>query len=148
MHGYFYDVFVNVKTLIMKAMNVEEARFETTLIIDLIQIIWNVWLDEICDFLAYRLFYQTLFCFDRHQPSERKGLTRSLFPIFDQCDITTNTKHLYNICTMLGQRRRRWSNIVQMLYKCLVFNGKELLSLIIHWDGDQREESVVLFLLF
>ena len=28
-----------------------------------------------------------------------------------------NTKHWYNICTMLDQRRRRWSNIVQMLYK-------------------------------
>ena len=34
-----------------------------------------------------------------------------------------NTQHLYNICTMLHQRRRRWSNIVQMLYKCLVFAG-------------------------
>ena len=34
-----------------------------------------------------------------------------------------NTKHLYNICTMLDQRRRRWSNIVQMLYKCFVLAG-------------------------
>ena len=32
-----------------------------------------------------------------------------------------NTKHLYNICTTSAQRRRRWSNIVQMLYKCFVF---------------------------
>ena len=31
-----------------------------------------------------------------------------------------NTKHLNNICTMLDQRLRRWSNIVQMLYKCFV----------------------------
>ena len=31
------------------------------------------------------------------------------------------TKHLYNICTMSVQRLRRWSNIVQMLYKCFVF---------------------------
>ena len=32
-----------------------------------------------------------------------------------------NTKHLYNICAMLVQRLRRWSNIAQMLYKCFVF---------------------------
>ena len=32
-----------------------------------------------------------------------------------------NTKHLYTICTMLDQRRRRWSSIVQMVYKCFVF---------------------------
>ena len=29
-----------------------------------------------------------------------------------------NTKHLYNICTMPAQRLRRWTNVVQMLYKC------------------------------
>ena len=34
-----------------------------------------------------------------------------------------NTKHLSNICTMYAQRLRRWSNIVQMLYKCFVFTG-------------------------
>ena len=34
-----------------------------------------------------------------------------------------NTKHLYNICTMLDQRRRRWVDVVQMLYKCFVFAG-------------------------
>ena len=27
-----------------------------------------------------------------------------------------NTKHLYNICTMLAQRLRRWANIVQKFY--------------------------------
>ena len=32
-----------------------------------------------------------------------------------------NTKHLYSICTMLDQRRRRWADVVQMLYKCFVF---------------------------
>ena len=35
-----------------------------------------------------------------------------------------NTKHLHNICTMLGQRRIRWADVVQMLYKCFVFAGK------------------------
>ena len=34
-----------------------------------------------------------------------------------------NTKHLYNTCTTSAQRLRRWSNIVQMLYNCLVFPG-------------------------
>ena len=34
-----------------------------------------------------------------------------------------NTKHLYNICTTSVQRLRRWTNIVQLLYKCLVFTG-------------------------
>ena len=34
-----------------------------------------------------------------------------------------NTKHVYNICTMLDQRRRRWANVVQMLFKCFVFAG-------------------------
>ena len=30
-------------------------------------------------------------------------------------------KHLYNFCTMLDQRRRRWADVVQMLYKCFIF---------------------------
>ena len=34
-----------------------------------------------------------------------------------------NTKHVYIMCTMLDQRRRRWANVVQMLYKCFVFAG-------------------------
>ena len=32
-----------------------------------------------------------------------------------------NTKHLYDVFTMLDQRRRRWAGVVQMLYKCFVF---------------------------
>ena len=38
-----------------------------------------------------------------------------------QLAIPANTKHLYSIGTMSAQRLRRWSNIVQMLYKCFVF---------------------------
>ena len=34
-----------------------------------------------------------------------------------------NTNHLYSICTTSAQRLRRWSNIVQLLYKCFVFPG-------------------------
>ena len=39
-----------------------------------------------------------------------------------QC-IQMSTKQLYNLCTMLDQRRRRWADVVQMLYKCYVFAG-------------------------
>ena len=34
-----------------------------------------------------------------------------------------NAKHLYNICATSAQRLRRWSNVVQMLYKCVVLTG-------------------------
>ena len=34
-----------------------------------------------------------------------------------------NTKQLYNICTILDQRRRHWVDVVQMLYNCFVFAG-------------------------
>ena len=34
-----------------------------------------------------------------------------------------NTKHLYNICTMLDQRRSGWADVVQILNKCIVFNN-------------------------
>ena len=31
---------------------------------------------------------------------------------------------MYNMCTMLDQRRRRWADVVQMLYKWSVFAEK------------------------
>ena len=37
--------------------------------------------------------------------------------------IPANAKHLYSICTMLDQRRRRWAVVVQMLYNYFVFAG-------------------------
>ena len=41
---------------------------------------------------------------------------------FPTAGLPINKKtHLYNICTMLDQRRRRWADIVQMLYKCFIF---------------------------
>ena len=40
-----------------------------------------------------------------------------------------DTKHLYSICTMLDQRRRRWVEVVQMLYKYFVFAGGLLIYL-------------------
>ena len=39
-----------------------------------------------------------------------------------------NTKHLYNINTTSVKRRRRWTNIVSMLYKCFVFAVLSLLA--------------------
>ena len=41
--------------------------------------------------------------------------------------VSVNTKHLYNICTMLDQRRRRWADVLQMLYKSFVFAGRPYL---------------------
>ena len=41
-----------------------------------------------------------------------------------------NTKHLYNICTTSDQRLRRCYIIVQMLYKCFVFTGKMITSIV------------------
>ena len=52
--------------------------------------------------------------------SHKDGTRLTLSPI------PVNTKHLYSICTMLDQRRRRWAGVVQMLYKCFVFAGIEL----------------------
>ena len=52
-----------------------------------------------------------------------------IYPVFiaPQVWIITHdlwyTKHLYNMCTKLAQRLRRWPNIVQMLYKYFVFTG-------------------------
>ena len=37
--------------------------------------------------------------------------------------VPVSAKHLYNICEMLGQRRSRWADVVQMLNKWLVFAG-------------------------
>ena len=34
-----------------------------------------------------------------------------------------NTKHMYIVCAMLDQRRRRWADVVQMLYKYFVLAG-------------------------
>ena len=40
--------------------------------------------------------------------------------------IPANMIHLPNIGPMLGQRRRRWTNIGPVLGECLVFAGLEL----------------------
>ena len=39
-----------------------------------------------------------------------------------------NSKHLYNICTTAAKRLRRWSNTVQMVYKCFLFTGKSIID--------------------
>ena len=55
----------------------------------------------------------------------------SLCGALTDCSLTTtgiqaNTKHLYNICTTLAERFRRWSNIVQMLYNFFIFTGMDV----------------------
>ena len=47
-----------------------------------------------------------------------------------------NTTHLYNIYTMLDQRRKRWADAVQMLYKCVfLFAGLVLyISNVQNWQ--------------
>ena len=37
---------------------------------------------------------------------------------------SANTKHLYNICTMLDQRRRCWADVVQNVIQMFVFAGQ------------------------
>ena len=46
--------------------------------------------------------------------------------------IPVNTKHLYYICTMLDQSRRRWADVVQMLYIMFCFC----------WDVTHRHEII------
>ena len=60
---------------------------------------------------------------DRHsEPQLREYVciihsTQFFFPVL------VNTKLVYNICTMLDERRKRWAAVVQMLYKGFVFAG-------------------------
>ena len=37
--------------------------------------------------------------------------------------LPANTKHLYDIYTTSAQRRKRWADVLYMLYKCFVFAG-------------------------
>ena len=50
--------------------------------------------------------------------------------------ISANTKHLYNICITSARRLWRWSNIVQVLYKCFAFTGIHLKKT--HWRKKER----------
>ena len=45
------------------------------------------------------------------------------WPNTNSVSYPVNAKHWYNSCTMLDYRRRRWADVVQMLYKCFVFVG-------------------------
>ena len=47
---------------------------------------------------------------------------------------SANKTHLYNICTMLDQRRRRWADVVGMLYKCFVFAGHKNVTIMFKND--------------
>ena len=52
-----------------------------------------------------------------------------------------DTKHLYNICTMLDQRRRRWADVVQMLYRFFVLAGLALDKDLTQWFCNVRPTS-------
>ena len=59
--------------------------------------------------------------------SEELGDIENIFMLanatLSDVTILANTKHLYNIYTTPAQRLRRWSNIVQMVYRCPAFTG-------------------------
>ena len=59
------------------------------------------------------------------QSSVKYHSSATLYTIGDKySSYPVNTGYLYNICTMLDQRRRRWSDVVRMEFKCFVFSGK------------------------
>ena len=60
----------------------------------------------------------------------RWGSSKTYWLFISLSDKTSaNTKHLHNICPTSLQRRRRWSNILQMLHKCFVFTGTRSITL-------------------
>ena len=64
----------------------------------------------LCTFLLWLRYDKKIVSLLKLLPFHVEIIKSAIFP--------ANTKHLYNICTMLAQR---WANIVQMLYKCFVF---------------------------
>ena len=56
---------------------------------------------------------------------QRKRFVRVLqiYKTRTERSVLLSTKHLYTIYIMLDQRRRRWADVLQMLYKCSVFAG-------------------------
>ena len=81
--------------------------------------------------LTARLTSLTSGVSDRESPVAERNVFR-LTQILDrtQGEFPAKTKHLYNICTMLYQRRR-WAAVVQMLHEGFVFTGLAFLKTII-----------------
>ena len=59
--------------------------------------------------------------------------------------VTAVCLKIYNICTKSFQRIRRWSNIVQMLYKCFVLTVLQS-QLCLTWQGRMHMRSVIMTL--
>ena len=79
--------------------------------------------------MAYRIAYLSLHAANGSISSLVKCIADIAFLFCTAvASYPASKKHLYNICTTLAQRLRRWSNIVQMLYKCFVFAGIWLYS--------------------
>ena len=68
---------------------------------------------------VYRALWQSTGYHSHNMPNHHYGYCWRI----QMVQFQANTEHLYNICTMLAQRRRRWANVVQMLYKCFAFAG-------------------------
>ena len=60
---------------------------------------------------------------------EKAGYNGFLSCVYLQCSHAgpSKHKHLHNICTAPAQRLRRWSNILQMFYKCFVLTGEAII---------------------
>ena len=54
----------------------------------------------------------------REKGSRKNSVSSDTPPIIHPSPPPVNTRHLYNICTMSGQRRRRWADVVQMFCVC------------------------------
>ena len=63
--------------------------------------------------LTLNIFQQTF----RSQHLRFNRLTKRITHDFSRGSQQTQNINLYNICTTSAQRLRRWTNIVQMLYK-------------------------------
>ena len=62
---------------------------------------------------------------DRDRPKRRSHTSLADVSVSQIAAVSVNAKHLYDICTMSDQRRRRWADVVQIPYKCFVFAGMD-----------------------
>ena len=86
---------------------------------DVVQMVYKRFVFTACLFACFSLSCAS------SRPSVSSAMGHSLRRFYMTCmGEPANAKHLYNICTTSAQRLRRWSNIVQMSYKCFVFAGR------------------------
>ena len=93
-------------------------------------IFWSLW--------SLSLPVTAMLNFSRKANTSIHGLGEIDTARSDLADYITNT-FVYNICTMLDKRRGRWSDIVQMIYKCFVFAWPSCNQIIVHFSGLYRK---------